>query len=278
MKTASLDRAKSCLPTALLADAVVRRKEEKGFLKRQKLVQDTKGWRWVSPPGRGRSRPGHLFQTQASKLRRRQAPAAAARVLLSPTFSSPPSCAGRARPLPGIHQSASGAAPVAQGALVRSQLAPRPEAAPRPPPSRMKAARQLARLAQRWGLGGRAGWSGARALPARPPQRVRVRLRSASVPGAGEVAGAGERRGQGRGSEAGGRGGAGPDKRQRGGPTPLQAAGQARRVLSVRPAPAAGRRRARPAARPWRLSPGRPARPAAAASPRPWRSCPAPAT
>ena len=65
----------------------------------------------------------------------------------------------------------------------------------------MKAAPQLARLAQRVGRGSRAGQSGARSLPACPPARPRrVRLRSASVRGTGEVgevAGAGEGRGQG---------------------------------------------------------------------------------
>lgn len=109
------------------------------------------------------SNPGHRAQAKAGPS---GCPTPA---LPSLTFPSPPSCADRARPLPPLHQSASGAAPMAQGALVGSQLAPEPVAAPRSPPPRMKASPLLARVAQRAGRRSCAGSSGERALLARPP-------------------------------------------------------------------------------------------------------------
>lgn len=138
----------------------------------------------------------HRAQTKASPSSR-PSPA-----LHNPTFPSLPGCADRARPLPRLHQSAYGAAPVAQEASVRSQLAPGPLAAPRPPPPRMKAAPQLARLAQRARRGSRAGPSGERALRACLPRARSLPLRL--------------RPGRGRGGPGGGAQGAGLLRQGRG--------------------------------------------------------------
>lgn len=155
------------------------------------------------------------------------------------------------------------------GTLVCSQLEQRPEAAPRPRlAGRMRqpaAGEDVGRGA--WGAG-RGSWSKRSHCPsasAPPPSGARARW-----PGRGSARGraAAARRGARRSV---------PDKRLRGGPTPRLAGGRLGGFL-----PSCPRRRqgggARPAASPWRLFLGHLARPTAAAPPRPWHSCLAPAS
>lgn len=142
------------------------------------------------------SNPRHRAQAKAGPSSR-PSPA-----LHSPTFPSPPGRADRHAPSPCFTNQHPERRPWRRRAAVRSQLAPGPLAAPRPPPPRMKAAPQLARLAQRARRGSRAGPSAERALRACLPRARSLPLRL--------------RPGRGRGGRGGGAQGAGLLRQGRG--------------------------------------------------------------
>lgn len=152
--------------------------------------RDTQAWSPVPNPGHS-SRSGRLRRVQKTTPP------------LPPLFYFPlpalPSCLGRAHPLLQIHQSASGAASMAQGPLVGSQLAPGPEAVPRLP------------LPESKPLHSWQGWRSAAGTEPRGPERS---ARTARPPPARPPPLC-LRPGRGRGGRGGGTHGAGPRRRGR---------------------------------------------------------------